>query len=100
MEKKKPSLRVRNISATYEANLVRTQVYLGEAHRKFLARESKLRGISMAELLREWIDEKMNPENDSWEQNPLLEITPEDASFEGHVDGSENSDRYIYGSVE
>jgi hypothetical protein len=100
MEKKDKSPRVKDISAEYQVNLVRTQVYLADAHRRFLANESKERGISMAELLREWIDEKMNPENDSWERNSLLENTPEDPSFEGHEDGSTNSDRYIYGSVE
>ena len=104
MKKKKPSPRVGDVSAEYQAepksSLVRTQVYLAESHREFLAREANQRGVSMATLLREWIDEKMNPGNESWERNPLLEATPEDPSFEGHEDGSMNSDRHIYGSVE
>ena len=104
MDQKKQSASVRDISAAYEAEdksaLVRTQVYLAEKHRTFLAQEAKQRGVSMAVLLREWIDEKMKPESDSWEQNPLLEVTPEDPSFEGRPDGSVQSDRYVYGAVE
>jgi len=79
--------------------LVRTQVFLSKGHRDFLNREAGRRGLSMAELLRSWIDEKMNPTADSWEDNPLLDETPVDPDLEGHADGSVRSDAHIYGSV-
>ena len=104
MDKKHALARVRDRSVGEEpaekpAKMVRTQVYLTVEHRRFLAREAKLHGVSMAMLLRDWIGERMKPKNDRWDDNPLLEATPEDGSFEGHEDGSENSDRHIYGLV-
>ena len=82
-----------------EQSLVRTQVYLSKKHRDYLNREATRRGQSMAELLRQWIDEKMNPNADNWESNPLLEETPSDPDFEGHEDASVRGDAYIYGAV-
>ncbi|MCB1230270.1 MAG: hypothetical protein KDN19_08395 [Verrucomicrobiae bacterium] len=81
-----------------DTSKVRTQIYLSEAQRDFLNRESKRTGFSMAELIRHYIEEKMNPNEDIWEANSLLAPAPEDPDFEGHEDGSVNTDAIIYGS--
>lgn len=45
------------------------------------------------------IDAKRNPGDAVREHNPLLSESPEDPDFEGHPDGSENTDAILYGSV-
>ncbi len=76
---------------------VRTQIYLSETQREFLNRESKRTGQSMAELIRDYIDEKMTPNEDIWDTNSLLAPAPEDPAFVGHEDGSVATDAIIYG---
>lgn len=76
---------------------VRTQIYLSEEQRDFLNRESKRTGQSMAELIRQYITERMNPSEDIWDTNTLLSPAPEDPAFVGNEDGSVATDAIIYG---
>ena len=79
---------------------IRTQIYLSKKHHDFLKNKSKEEGLSMAAIIRELIDEKMNPENTAWEGNPLLEETAIDTDFQSSGQGSVSSDASIYGSYE
>ncbi len=78
---------------------VRTQIYLSEEQRIFLHRESKRTGLSMAELIRQYIEERMKPGDEVWDSNPLLDATPDDPDFADNEDGSTNTDAILYGSV-
>lgn len=77
--------------------MVRTQIYLTRAEQEFLAREASRRGQALSAVLRGIIDEKMAVPEEAWQNNPMLEPTPDVAGWEGHQDGTLNHDHYIYG---
>lgn len=76
--------------------MVRTQVYLSRGEHEFLQGEASRRGTSMASLIRAFVDEKMAPPSEAWENNSLLD-SPADPEFIGPEDGVINHDHYIYG---
>lgn len=80
------------------AGMVRTQIYLNRREHEFLQAEAARCGESMAAVIRGLITNRMRVPEDAWANNPILEATPEDPSWEGHPDGAVNHDHYIYGS--
>ncbi len=81
-------------SIQYNYNMRRTQIYLEEKHHKFLTIESQKRGISVAEYIRELIDNAMPKEGD-WKKHPFWSIGEDDFST-GEQRGSVEHDRIIY----
>ncbi|MEI7728198.1 MAG: hypothetical protein WCO56_01425 [Verrucomicrobiota bacterium] len=77
--------------------MVRTQIYLSRGEHEFLQVEASRRSVSMASVIRTFIEEKMAPPNEAWENNPLLDA-PADPEFTGPEDGVINHDHYVYGS--
>jgi hypothetical protein len=77
--------------------MVRTQIYLSQNEHEFLLTAASRSGKSMAAVIRSFIDEKMAPPADAWENNPLLDA-PRDSKFIGPEDGVINHDHYVYGS--
>jgi hypothetical protein len=84
------------LAAASEA-MMRTQIYLSRAEYDFLQREARHRGEPMAAVIRSFIDEKMEPPEEIWENNPLL-APPADPEFIGPEDGAINHDHYLYGT--
>ncbi|MCW5559474.1 MAG: hypothetical protein KIT22_16795 [Verrucomicrobiae bacterium] len=78
--------------------MVRTQIYLTRAEHEFLLRESARRGIPMAAVIREYVDEKMRLPESAWADNPMLVPTPEDTAFQLPEDAAINHDHYLYGT--
>ena len=72
----------------------RTQIYLEDKHHRFLSVESEKRGLSVAEYIRQLINEAM-PKEDEWENNPFWNIG-KDGFTTGEKRGSVEHDKIIY----
>lgn len=72
----------------------RTQLYLDEHHYRYLVEQAEREGISLAEVVRRLIEEKLNRSID-YEKNPFFELCRRRFSF-GRKDGSVHHDDYIY----
>ncbi|MBF0506858.1 MAG: hypothetical protein HQL09_08475 [Nitrospirae bacterium] len=72
----------------------RTQIYLNSEQHAFLRLLSEREQISMAEAVRQLIDEKLPKEKD-YDKNPLFSIGKKAVSM-GRKDGSAAHDKYIY----
>lgn len=73
---------------------IRTQIYLTKKEYEYLQRQSELQQVSIAEVIRHLIDDKMPKEKD-YEDNPLFSISKDGFSM-GRKQGSEKHDDYIY----
>ncbi|NTU43431.1 MAG: hypothetical protein HGA78_10385 [Nitrospirales bacterium] len=73
---------------------VRTEIYLTKEEYDYLRRESEKKRVSIAEVVRQLIEERMPKE--SYEENPLFSIG-KDGFTMGRARGSEEHDKYIYG---
>ena len=80
------------------APMVRTQIYLNQEEYDFVQTEARRGNESMAAVIRNFIDEKMEIPEDAWTNNPMLRPTPHDPDWEGHEDGAINHDHYLYGA--
>jgi hypothetical protein len=78
------------------AAMLRTQIYLTREEYHFLQTEGARRGAPMAAVIRSFIDEKMVPPDEVWENNSLL-APPADPRFMGPEDGPINHDHYLHG---
>lgn len=86
-----------------DENMVRTQVYLTRAHYEELQRRAEKENITMAEQIREALDQYLRLTAPATEQEPLalgdlFEIL---ATLEGGgpTDLAENHDAYLYGDA-
>ena len=77
-----------------KGNTHRTQIYLTKDQYTFLCNQSEKRGASIAEIIRELINEKIPKEKD-YEHNPLF-IVGKDGFRMGRRKGSLNHDEYLY----
>lgn len=73
---------------------IRTQIYLTREEYEYLSQQSEKRQSSIAEVVRQLIEEKMPKEKD-YEDNPLFAIGKEGLSM-GRKDGSVKHDDYLY----
>jgi len=73
---------------------VRTQIYVTMDEYEYLSRQSEKRQSSIAEVVRQLIEEKMPKEKD-YEDNPLFAIGKKGLSM-GRKDGSVKHDDYLY----
>ena len=73
----------------------RTQIYLTKEQYQYLRRQAEKKKVSIAEIVRELIEERLPKEKD-YEDNPLFSIG-EDGFSMGRRKGSERHDDYIYG---
>ena len=78
--------------------MVRTQIYISTRQQEFLQRQAQREGETMAGMIRRYVDEKMLVPTDAWENNPLLEPTPDDPANDLPEDASINLDHYAYGA--
>ncbi len=74
----------------------RTQIYLTKEQYQYLRRWAEKKKASIAEVVRELIDEKLPKEKD-YEDNPLFSICRDSFSMGRHK-GSVKHDEYIYRS--
>src|SRR5581483_668047 len=86
------ALRDAAMAVPEEEAMVRTQIYLSKAEMEFVQREGARRGLPMAAVIRQYIDEKMEAPDSAWTHNPMLSPSVEDPSWEGHEDGAINHD--------
>jgi len=77
--------------------MIRTQIYLSKAEHQFLQGEAQRREKPMAAVIRSFIDEKMEIQDDPWKDNPILKPWPVKADPEGCEDAGINLDHYLYG---
>lgn len=73
---------------------VRTQIYLTRDEYEYLSQQSEKRQSSIAEVVRQLIEEKMPKEKD-YEDNPLFAIGKDGLSMD-RKDGSVKHDDYLY----
>lgn len=73
----------------------RTQIYLKEEQYDYLAAESKNRGKSIAEIIRELVDKNISSKGKNLKSKSFWEIG-EDGFSTGIEDGSVSHDRAIY----
>jgi len=72
----------------------RTQIYLREDQYQYLCREAERKKTSIAEIVRQLIDERL-PKDKDYENNPLFSIGKDGFSM-GRRRGSLRHDDYIY----
>src|SRR3954464_4840794 len=77
------------------SGMVRTQIYLTPEEHRFVDSESRRKGIPMAAVIRDFIDEKMRVPDEAWAK--FLAPVPEDPNWKGPEDGGINHDHYVYG---
>jgi len=77
-----------------EVTAHRTQIYLTREQYLFLNNQAEKKGISLAAVIRELIDEKM-PRDEAYENNPLFSLGREGLIM-GRKEGSRSHDEYIY----
>ena len=102
--KKRKTIEFNETSSTYAvktdvgsaAGMIRTQIYLTPEEHHFVDSESRRRGIPMAGVIREIIEEKMRVPDEAWAK--FLAPVPDDPNWEGPEDGSINHDHYVYGA--
>ena len=73
---------------------IRTQIYLTMEEYEYLSQQSEKRQSSIAEVVRQLIEEKMPKEKD-YEDNPLFAIGKKGLSM-GRKEGSVKHDDYLY----
>jgi hypothetical protein len=104
MKAKKPkTIQMKETGSTYAvkaevvppAGMVRTQICLTPEEHQFVDSESRRKGVAMAAVIREMIEEKMRVPDEAWAK--FLAPVPDDPNWEGPEDGSINHDHYIYG---
>lgn len=72
----------------------RTQIYLKEEQYQYLRRQAEKKNASIAEIVREIIDERLPKEKD-YDDNPLFSLGKDGFSM-GRRKGSVKHDDYIY----
>ena len=72
----------------------RTQIYLTQRQYQYLRQQGEINKISIAEVVRKLIDEKLSKDDD-YKDNPLFSIGKDGFSM-GIERGSINHDDYIY----
>jgi hypothetical protein len=77
-----------------ETNSHRTQIYLTKEQYQYLRRQAEKKKASIAEIVRELIDERLPKEKD-YEDNPLFTIGTDGFSM-GRTQGSAEHDDYLY----
>jgi hypothetical protein len=77
------------------SGMVRTQIYLTPEEHRFVDSESRRKGVPMAAVIRDFIEEKMRVPDEAWAK--FLAPVPDDPNWEGPEDGSINHDHYVYG---
>lgn len=75
-------------------NLHRTQIYLTDTQYAYLRHQAEIKNHSMAEVVRNLIDERLKPEA-NYENNRLFTIGNDNFKM-GRPDGSVQHDKYIY----
>ena len=101
---KNKAISLKDAGGIYAANevsvaasgMVRTQIYLTPEEHQFVDSESRRKGIPMAAVIRDLIDEKMQVPDEAWAK--FLAPVPDDPNWEGHEDGGINHDHYVYGA--
>ncbi len=77
-----------------ETNLHRTQIYLTKEQYQYLRRQAEQRKASIAEIVRDLINERLPKEKD-YEDNPLFAVGKDGFSM-GRLEGSVKHDDYVY----
>ena len=77
-----------------EAVTHRTQIYLTAEQYAFLCRQAEKKSLSIAEIIRQLINEKM-PKDRDYEDNPLFNLGRKRLTM-GRKMGSLNHDEYLY----
>jgi hypothetical protein len=72
----------------------RTQIYLSKDQHAFLSSRAQKEGVSVAELIRQYIAGKM-PKEEDYENNPLFNMARKTFRM-GRSKGSEDHDEYLY----
>jgi len=72
----------------------RTQIHLSEEQYRFLRRQAERKKASIAQIVREIIDERL-PKDADYDENPLFSIG-QDGLRMGWKNGSLKHDDYIY----
>jgi hypothetical protein len=78
------------------SGMVRTQIYLTPEEHQFVDSESRRKGIPMAAVIRDFIEEKMRVPDEAWAK--FLAPVADDPDWDGPEDGSINHDHYVYGA--
>ena len=77
-----------------EAITHRTQIYLTKEQYAFLCNQAEKKSLSIAEIIRRLINEKM-PKDEDFENNPLFHLGRNRLAM-GRKRGSMNHDEYLY----
>ena len=77
-----------------ETSTNRTQIYLTQEQYRYLCRQAEKKKASIAQIVREIIDERLPKEGD-YDENPLFSLG-EDGFSMGRKQGSQRHDDYIY----
>lgn len=77
-----------------ESTAHRTQIYLNKEQYRFLRQQAEKKKASIAEIVRELINERLPKEKD-YENNPLFSIGKDNLSM-NRPKGSIKHDEYIY----
>ena len=77
-----------------EATAHRTQIYLTREQYLFLCNQAEKKGVSLAEVIRQLIDEK-RPKDEAYENNPLFNLGRNSLVMR-RKKGSALHDDYIY----
>ena len=77
-----------------EAITHRTQIYLTKEQYAFLCNQAEKKGLSIAEIIRQLVNEKM-PKDEDYANNPLFHIGRNGLVME-RKRGSMNHDEYLY----
>ncbi|MEW5746585.1 MAG: hypothetical protein AB1805_14230 [Nitrospirota bacterium] len=77
-----------------ETSTHRTQIYLTHEQYRYLRRQAEKKKSSIAQVIREIIDERLPKEAD-YDDNPLFSIGNDGFSL-GRKQGSQKHDDYIY----
>jgi hypothetical protein len=72
----------------------RTQIYLTKEQHAFLCNQAGKKGVSLAEVIRQLIAEKM-PKDEAYEDNRLFAIGKDGLTM-GRKNGSLRHDEYLY----
>ena len=76
------------------SNMRRTQIYLSKDQHDFLSSRAEKEGVSVAELIRQYVAEKMPKEKD-YENNPLFNMARKTFRM-GRPEGAVDHDEYLY----
>jgi hypothetical protein len=77
-----------------ETTTHRTQIYLTSEQYVFLCNQAEKKSLSIAEIIRQLINEKM-PKDKDYENNPLFHLGGNRLAM-GRKRGSLNHDEYLY----